>query len=157
MTFIYIIIIVGIAFFAYGREKTWVLFLGKADMGAVNFETFTPSKKPNHALFCPEGYCENATKNNVSPIFEMSTNALKEKLFAIIEAEDNIDKVASDDEKLEYRFVQYTPLMRYPDTIRVKLIGLDDEKSTLAIFSESQIGRSDLGVNSKRINKWLKC
>ena len=85
----------------------------------------------------------------------MPAAALKDQLFAIINAEPHVEQVADDPQNHEYRFVQYTPLMRFPDTIRIKIIELGDDKSTLAIFSESQIGRSDLSVNYKRINRWI--
>lgn len=153
-----IIIVAAIAVLAfnfYGREKTWVLFFGPADLGAIDFSNFTPSKKPNSALFCPVDYCPNAKRSSPSPIFNISTTELKDRLLTLILAEKNMHQVATDDENLQYRFVHYTPLMRYPDTIRVKFISLDDDKSTLAIFSESQIGRSDLSVNYKRINAWM--
>ena len=155
MTIFYIIIAIVIAFFAYGREKTWTLFFGQADMGTVDFATLVPSKKPNSALFCPEDYCPNAERKSPSPIFDMPAATLKDKLFSIINAEPHIVQVANDVQNHEYRFVQYTPLMRYPDTIRIKIIQLNDDQSTLAIFSESQIGRSDLSVNYKRINGWM--
>lgn len=149
-------LVIGLIFVAYGREKTWVKIFGTADLGAVDFASFSPTKKPNHALFCPKDYCPNAGKYKLSPTFELPVNVLKGKLLALVEAEPHMVQVAADDENLQYRYVQYTPLMRYPDTIRIQLIELGDGKSSFAIFSESQIGKSDLGVNFKRVNNWLK-
>lgn len=148
--------IIAIVFYAYGREKTWTLFYGSADLGAIDFANFTPSKKPNHAFFCPENFCPNAKRKTISPIFSLSTEELKNKLFKLILAEPRMVQVADDNENLEYRFVHHTRLMRYPDTIRIKLISLEDGKSTLAMFSESQIGYGDQGVNYKRLNRWVR-
>lgn len=150
-----VVILAILAFGIYGREKTWLLFFGNADLGAIDFKNFTPSKKPNHALFCPIDYCPNAKRSSPSPVFDIPANELKNKLLSLILSEQNIQQVASDDDNLEYRFVQHTPVMRYPDTIRVKFISLTDQKSTLAIFSESQVGQSDMGVNYKRVNGWM--
>lgn len=150
------IILCGVAFSLYGREKTWQLLIGPADLGPIDFATFTPSNKPNHALFCPQDYCPNAKRQTISPIFDFPVKTLKDKLYSIMIAEQNIERVAKDDENLEYRFVHYTPLMRFPDTIRIKFIALDEGKSTLAIFSESQIGHGDMSVNYKRINRWVR-
>ena len=156
LTYILYAIVIAIVFFmAYGREKTWVLIFGQADLGPIEFETFTPSKKPNNALFCPPKYCQNAPRNSPSPVFNFSVDQLKTQLFDIIDKQPLMLQVANDDENQQYRFVQYTPLMRYPDTIRIKLIALDEGKSTLAIYSESQIGRGDMNVNYKRINGWM--
>ncbi|MBL1420127.1 MAG: DUF1499 domain-containing protein [Alphaproteobacteria bacterium] len=155
MSVIYFIIIVSIAFWAYGRENTWKVFFGKADMGAVDFASLSPAKKTNNALFCPEDYCPKAERKSPSPIFDMSAETLKDKLFNIINAEPHMQQVGNDDANHDYRFVQYTRLMRFPDTIRIKIIDLGEDKSTLAIFSESQIGRNDFSVNYKRINGWM--
>jgi uncharacterized protein (DUF1499 family) len=34
-------------------------------------------------------------------------------------------------------------------------VPVGDSRSTLAIYSRSQLGRSDLGVNLARIERWL--
>jgi uncharacterized protein (DUF1499 family) len=45
--------------------------------------------------------------------------------------------------------------MRFPDTIVVRYLRLGENRSTLAIYSRSQLGRYDLGVNLARIERWL--
>ncbi|NRA89321.1 MAG: hypothetical protein HRU28_18475 [Rhizobiales bacterium] len=117
MTIIISITLLIIVFFAIGPTKIWTYFFGSADLGAIEFATFTPSIKPNHALFCPMGYCANAMADKVTPTFDLEIDMLKHKLLTIINAEQNIEMVASDDENYEYRFVHYTKLMRFPDTI----------------------------------------
>ncbi len=156
INFLAVLMFIVILAFMYGWPNIWKLGFGNADLGAVNFETFTPSKKPNHALFCPENFCKNAAPNKVLPTYDLNVADLKIKLLKLVQAEKNIYKVAENVETYEYRFVQYTPLMGFPDTIRIKFIDLGNNKSSMAIFSESQIGQSDLGVNYKRINMWLK-
>ncbi|MCJ8323482.1 MAG: DUF1499 domain-containing protein [Rhizobiales bacterium] len=154
--FIGALLLMVLIFFAYGREKTWLLFYGQADLGAVDFTTFTPTKKPNHALFCPQDYCTNAKKYKRTPVFSLSAVELKSNILKLILAEPLTIQVAQDDKKLEYRFVQYTPLMRFPDSIRLKIIPLKNNRSTLAIYSQSQMGNGDLGVNFKRLSRWLQ-
>ena len=53
------------------------------------------------------------------------------------------------------RFVQYTRLMRYPDTIDVEVMPAGDGQSTLALYSRSLVGRKDFGVNRARLRRWL--
>jgi uncharacterized protein (DUF1499 family) len=45
--------------------------------------------------------------------------------------------------------------MRFPDTIDVEVVPVGDDKSTLAIYSRSLVGRSDFGVNRARIARWM--
>ncbi len=156
LTVLVFFILVTIVLFAYGWQNIWKLRFGSADMGDVKFETFTPSKKPNHALFCPDNYCRNAIPNKIVQAYDLNIDALRNQLLALIEAEKDIHIMAADEQAFKYRFVQYTPLMRFPDTIRVKFIDLGNDKSSMAIFSESQIGHSDLGVNYKRIDRWVQ-
>jgi uncharacterized protein (DUF1499 family) len=46
--------------------------------------------------------------------------------------------------------------MRFPDTINVLIIPISADASTLALYSRSQIGYSDWGVNRKRLERWLE-
>ena len=61
--------------------------------------------------------------------------------------EPNCDRTA--------RFIQYTRLMRYPDTIDVQVLPAGDNQSTLAIYSRSLVGQKDFGVNRARVERWL--
>ena len=51
--------------------------------------------------------------------------------------------------------VQRSRIFRFPDTVTVQLFPLPDGGSTLAIYSHSNYGRSDLGVNADRVRRWL--
>jgi uncharacterized protein (DUF1499 family) len=73
----------------------------------------------------------------------------------VISSEPRITAVASDDATLTDRYIQRSALMRYPDTIVVKFFDLPDGRSTIAVYSRSQLGKSDLGVNRVRIERWL--
>ena len=53
------------------------------------------------------------------------------------------------------RFVQYTRLMRYPDTTDVDIIPAGEGRATLALYSRSLVGRKDFGVNCARLTRWL--
>jgi hypothetical protein len=52
-------------------------------------------------------------------------------------------------------YVQTSGLFGFPDYVSVKFIEIDAANSTLAIFSRSRLGKSDLGVNKKRVEAWL--
>ncbi len=74
----------------------------------------------------------------------------------MIEAGDpNVFVLAGDDGAQQDRFLARTTYMRWPDTINVQYVDLGDGRSTLAILSRSQIGRSDFGVNEARVRDWI--
>ncbi len=53
------------------------------------------------------------------------------------------------------RYLVRTRLMRFPDTVVVQVFDRGQDGSTLALYSRSQIGRSDFGVNRRRIERWV--
>ncbi|MDF2690080.1 MAG: hypothetical protein K0Q80_3046, partial [Microvirga sp.] len=48
-----------------------------------------------------------------------------------------------------------TRFMRFPDTVVVQVFDRGEDASTLALYSRSQVGRSDFGVNRRRIERWV--
>jgi uncharacterized protein (DUF1499 family) len=143
----------ALAFRVTGPERLWAL-AGPPDLGPAGFETLKRRRSPNDALACPAGFC-TAKSDITPPVFTMPATALRRAFANAIAPEPDIEKVASDDASLTDRFVQRTKLMRFPDTIDVRFIDLAGERSTLALYSRSQIGRSDFGVNRARIERWL--
>lgn len=64
-------------------------------------------------------------------------------------------RVAGSPEEGWMTYVQRSERLNFPDYISVKFIDLNGGKSTVAIFSRSRFGHSDMGVNKARVNAWL--
>lgn len=146
----------GLAFaglLAIGPARIWTLF-GPADLGPVSFERLQRRSTPNDALVCPAELCR-ARSDAVPPIFAVSAAALRQAFTRIILHASRVSVVARNDQDLTDRYIQRSALMRFPDTIVVRYLERPDGQSTLAIYSRSQLGRSDLGVNRARIEHWL--
>ena len=141
------------AFFIVGPEQIWTLF-GPADLGPVTFETLKRRSSPNDSLACPPGIC-TAKSDVAPPVFAVSAPELERAFAKVIASEPLVEEVASDDGGLTQRYVQRTKIMRFPDTIVVRFIDLGDGRSTIALYSRSQLGESDFGVNRARIERWL--
>ena len=45
--------------------------------------------------------------------------------------------------------------MGFPDTINVKVVPTQDGGSAVLIYSRSQIGKGDMGVNLARVDRWI--
>ena len=140
----------------YGWEKIWPHFFGPADMGDVQFEALAKGPKPNQALICPDGICKDEDRDRASPAYTLTVADLSAKFLASLQAETSLERVDDKSDPLRMRFVQRSRLMRFPDTIRIQFFALSDTTSTLAVYSQSQIGTSDIGVNRARMNRWLK-
>ena len=139
-----------------GYEKTWASIFGPADQGRTVFKTLRRSKLPNTALICPQNHCEAAKPNEIAPIYSVSAEQLREKFRAALKQEKNLERVHTNDPAMRERYIQRSAGLRFPDTIQVEYISISAKSSTIALYSQSQIGISDRGVNSKRLRRWLK-
>ena len=137
----------------YGLAK---LIGSRLDIGPVNWSTLTRHATPNDALVCPARHCPNATPDSEPKTYPMAPSELLARLRRIALAEpDTTELSCGPDCDRTARILQHTRLMRFPDTIDIAVFPVGDNQSTLAIYSRSLIGRSDLGVNRARIARWL--
>jgi uncharacterized protein (DUF1499 family) len=140
-----------VGFFAGGLERIWAL-LGPPDLGPVNFETLERRTTPNDALACPPDICR--AKSDMAPaVYSLKPDALKAVMARVVASEPDVTAV--DSTPLGDRYIQRTRWMRFPDTIVVRYIPRADEQSTVAIYSRSQLGKGDFGVNKARVARWL--
>lgn len=149
-----IIVIVVLVVVVAGRERALTTVFGPIEIKPVNFTSLELTPKPNQFLVCPVGFC-SAKPHMESPSYEISAEALKQRWVDVLKTQSKIEQGASDELTMQYDYVQRTPLMHFPDSITVNFIALNDNKSTLAIYSRSHYGKSDLGANEKRIRAWL--
>jgi uncharacterized protein (DUF1499 family) len=136
-----------------GPEWIWSLF-GPPDLGPVAFETLERRATPNDALACSPHFCK-APSDLVPPLFAVDVNGLRAAMAKVIASEPRIALVHTDDTTLTERYVQRSRLLGFPDTVVVRYIERSKGRSTLAMYSRSQLGRSDLGVNKARLERWL--
>jgi len=119
----------------------------------MDFKTFQLTRKPNQFLIAPEGLCQNAKPHAIAKTYSADPQKLEDTFADVALAEPRVTRKQADDGQRE--FVQRSALMRFPDTITFEAIDLGNGTSTLAIYSRSKVGHSDLGVNKKRIDDWL--
>ncbi|MFY4730664.1 DUF1499 domain-containing protein [Nitrospira sp. BLG_2] len=141
------------AFFLIGPERVWEQF-GPADLGPVAFETLKRRDAPNDALACPTGVCR-AQSDLTPPEYAVDAAKLRAAFAKAISAELRITAVATDATTMIDRYIQRSALMRYPDTIVVQFFDRPGGRSTLALYSRSQLGHGDMGVNRARLERWL--
>jgi uncharacterized protein (DUF1499 family) len=141
------------AFWLVGPERVWTLF-GPADLGSVDFETLERRTTNNDALACPTGVCR-ADTDILPPVYPVDAATLRKTLLQALKTERRLTRVAIDDQLPADRFIQRSEKLRFPDTIVVRYIALPGGTSTVAMYSRSQLGRGDLGVNLARVERWL--
>lgn len=157
-TFLTLLALAAVLFFilkAYGFEKMWEVTSGPADLGPVAFDTLKKGPKPNQALICPRDLCRDQDRDDTAPVYDLTAGELKDALIQSLQAEEHLTRVDDDSDPLQIRYVQHTPLMRFPDTISVRFMPLGEKQSTIALYGRAQVGYSDMGNNLQRLKHWL--
>ncbi len=144
-------------FFAFGRERTWQVLYGPADLGPVpDFADLKRPGTPNSFLVCLPESCLREEPDLVSPVFAAEPHALRAALDAIVMGSGRVERVARAEDGLGDRYIERTPIMRFPDTIIIRYVPVDVGRTALIIYSRSQVGSSDFGANGKRVRNWLR-
>jgi uncharacterized protein (DUF1499 family) len=150
-----VVIFVAVATFVLiGPERVWSLF-GPADLGSVDFARLERRSSPNDALACPAGLCR-VKIDVVPPVFAIDARRLRATMAKALTSESRLALAHADDATLTDRYVQRSALLGFPDTIVVSYVDHPGDTSTVAIYSRSQLGYGDLGVNRGRIERWLE-
>lgn len=144
---------VVLVFVLVGPERFWG-FAGKPDLGPVSFEQLERRQSPNDALACPPQVCA-AKADIMSARYPVTAPQLRAALANVIAAEPRMTTVNTDEATLTDRYIQRSKWLGFPDTVIVRFFDLQEGQCTLAIYSRSQLGESDLGANKVRIQRWL--
>jgi uncharacterized protein (DUF1499 family) len=148
-----VVVIAASVILMVGPEWVWSFF-GPPDLGPVAFETLERRTTPNDALVCPPHLCK-ARSDLVPTLFAVDASGLRAAMAKVIASEPRIALVHTNDAALTERYIQRSALLGFPDTVVVRYIDQPEGRSTLAMYSRSQLGRSDLGVNKARLERWL--
>ncbi len=138
-----------------GIDDLYHALFGAPDLGAVSFETLVRRSRPNDALACPPDLCRNARPDIVTPVYTVPAERLRAIVADIAQEDTETQIVFSARWEEQDRYVARSRVMRFPDTINVMVVPIAADAATLALYSRSQIGYSDMGVNRQRLERWL--
>lgn len=121
----------------------------------VDFSNLPLIETNNYYLVCPPNYC-SIEPHEISPVYPIKLDLVVRHWKKVIAQEPRVTVVAEDNENNKFTYVQVSKLMRFPDTINIEFIPLEHNHTTIAVYSQSKYGYSDLGVNQLRVESWLK-
>lgn len=128
----------------------------KLDIGSVDFRTLRRRTSPNDALVCAPADCPDAKPDWEAKTYDMAPSELLARLTRIALAEPRTELLYCGEacDRIA-RFVQYSRVMRFPDTIDIAVFPAGAGQSRLAIYSRSLVGHGDFGVNRARVGRWV--
>jgi uncharacterized protein (DUF1499 family) len=118
----------------------------------LDFAALTLPRSPNTCLAAPAG--DPLPAQVRTPHFAAPPEALFDALRAVAAAEPRTHRLAAWPALRQAQWVERSALMNYPDIIAAEVLAAPGG-SALRLYSRSLIGWSDLGVNAKRVARWL--
>jgi uncharacterized protein (DUF1499 family) len=116
--------------------------------------TLARTGRPNDWLVCPAAAC-SAEVSAAAPTFPVSPARLLAAWRGVLAAQPRATVVASDEARLLVLAQDRTPLLRFVDTVSVRVLPAGDGGSTFAAYSRSNLGYNDLGTNRRRLEGWV--
>ena len=132
-----------------------LVFLTACTMTAepLNLSLLERNSSPNNALACPPGICV-AQADIDSPTFTVTLPVLMETVGQVIAAQPRTEQLGQEQEANRMVFVQRTKVLGFKDTIWVQGTEVEDG-SSLIMYSRSNVGYYDFGVNRARLQTWI--
>ena len=165
---LFAVVVAAVLLFTPIGERPLTALFDAGDVARADFAQLKLTDNPNQFLMCPPEFCA-ASPHAESPVFDVAVERLRERWREVVATRPRTELLAGDEEGQQTDYVQRSARFRFPDIITVRFISVSpsqstlsifstdlSSQSTLAIFSRSVYGRSDFGVNRKRIDAWLK-
>jgi len=149
-----IVLAYAAAAYLLGRERLLEVVFGRISAQPIDFKTLRLKETPNQFLMCPDNYC-HATPDAKSPVWNEPVAGLTQRWNGFINSMPDTYLLESDEAAQLYTYRVRTPLLRFPDDVTVQFVAVDEGHSSLAIYSRSNYGYSDLGMNRRRIEDWV--
>jgi len=91
----------------------------------------------------------------VSPVFALAAVELWRAWSTLASGQRRTLLRAQDERSWRSLHVQRSPVLHFPDLVRAEIVALGPERSSLVLDSRSRFGCWDLGVNRRRVTRWL--
>lgn len=145
--------------------RTLALLLGLGACGAVEPGSVAPGDvpdpttlartgRPNDWLICPPGACA-AQADAEAPSFALPPERLFATWREVVAEQPRATLIGTDEARLLVMAQDRTPLLRFVDTVTIRVLPTPDGGATFAAYSRSEIGYGDLGTNRKRLEAWM--
>ena len=123
----------------------------------IEFPALKRPNRPNSWLVAPAGFAGMVKTDADAPVFEKSPKQVFDSVMDLVLERVEWRLRASDPDTLRISFVAVTSLLKFKDDVYVQAVPVDgqDGRSSIAVYSGSRIGYSDLGTNEKRVNELL--
>jgi uncharacterized protein (DUF1499 family) len=121
----------------------------------IDFANLERKSSPNQYLIAPNGATPRARPDAQSPVFGITPDRLRDAFLAVTAEAPRTKLLEQSADGLRLSLVQRSAILRFPDYIDVSILPAGGDGSTIAIYSRSRFGYSDMGVNQRRVEEWM--
>jgi uncharacterized protein (DUF1499 family) len=89
------------------------------------------------------------------PVFEKTAYQLARAWMTVVENQPRAAVLGISEDGLQIEAQQRSAVFGFIDRISTRFLPLASGRSTLIAYSQSQVGYWDLGVNRRRLRRWL--
>jgi uncharacterized protein (DUF1499 family) len=121
----------------------------------IDFASLELGSSPNQYLIAPADATPRAKPDAESPVFGVPPERLRDAFSAVVAEAPRTKLLGQSDHGMRQSLVQRSAVFRFPDYIDVSVLPAGGDGSTIAIYSRSRFGYSDMGVNRRRVEDWM--
>jgi uncharacterized protein (DUF1499 family) len=108
---------------------------------------------PNTALAGPKGFAP--PPDIVTSPYHVPAGRLFALVRGVADGQPSTYQAAFYPDQLQVHYVVRSALLNFPDLVMLQVLPEGADSSELIMYSRSVYGRSDFGVNRKRVEAWL--
>ena len=108
---------------------------------------------PNSALAAPA--VSDSARDLVTPRYPVPASRLYAAVLAVAHEQPRVFLAVEYPAQRQIHFVARSAVLNFPDLVTAQVMEAGPKASTLALYSRSVYGYSDLGVNRRRLTAWL--
>ena len=123
-------------------------------MSFLDFQALDRPDSPNHWLIAPGGWLPRLQADAPAPVFAVLPEQLVAAWLEVVRGRPRTTIVAVSDDRLQVEVEQRSALFGFVDKISFRALPLENGQSSYLVYSRSQTGYWDIGVNRRRLLEW---
>jgi len=121
----------------------------------MDFTSIDLPASPNNYLVCSTDICTGAEADEASPVYDAEPDTVVEEVRAYLNALPRTDILDEGAPGQALHAVVSSLVFRFKDDVYVLVLSNGQDRSHVAVYSQSRVGYWDLGVNKRRVRALL--